>query len=174
MKKRMATAAMTTTVDTQDSEDNEEISGDADDPLNLDSQQIFAETKGCVLIDQVGMSEVRAPWTASYAEIYPVVVEKKRRQSAYQRFVNRRYSPHEPVPSMRKPRSEEQVKQGYAQVVPDYEQEKKDNEQDAQDESYSVLTFFGPHLPNNFRPARLAHCLMTQVVHHIEGTEANQ
>ncbi|KAF4143346.1 hypothetical protein GN958_ATG01417, partial [Phytophthora infestans] len=47
-------------VDTQESEENEEISGDADDPLNL-----------------------------------------KRRQSPYQRFVNRRYSPHEPVPSMR-------------------------------------------------------------------------
>ncbi|KAF4033959.1 hypothetical protein GN244_ATG14168 [Phytophthora infestans] len=70
-------------VDTEDSEDDEVISGDTDDPLILGHNARAVNAK-----------DKKLRRNLSYG--------KKRRQSPHQLFVNRRYSSHEPVPSNKK------------------------------------------------------------------------
>ncbi|EEY55505.1 uncharacterized protein PITG_09428 [Phytophthora infestans T30-4] len=92
-------------VDTEDSEDDEEISGDTDDPLNLGAfVQLTRSTYLLRLIPRVNrLSRNARAANAKDGRLRGNLSDgKKRRQSPQQRFVNRRYSSHESVPSKKK------------------------------------------------------------------------
>ncbi|KAF4031568.1 hypothetical protein GN244_ATG16557 [Phytophthora infestans] len=127
-------------VDTEDSEDDEKISGDTK-TLRLRHVCSAYLPRLMPRVDRLGRSARVA--NAKDGRLRGNLSG----QSPHQSFINRGHSPHKPVTSKKmckvmvdegsKVRSDEKVKQGDAQGMPDSDQEKQDNWHDDQDEYHS-------------------------------------